>query len=162
MPASAGLQQQASFCEHLAPRGLLHRRHIYWMLALADWLILPGGSCRYLRGADLQLCRERRQLVQRVKQLESAVAGMLGLAMVYTHQSMLLAPEYRSLLEALAAAALDMEPGGALWLQEKASATFSTMLRWRPLCMRSLQGQHSLSAGGLEEAACDRSQDSRR
>lgn len=115
----------------------------------------PACFCRCLQGADLQLCRERRQLVQRVKQLESAVAGMLGLAMVYTHQSMLLAPEYRSVLEALAAAALDIEPGGALWRQETHPLLSCAALLASPCACKA--DSTSLCLQWVKDAACDRS-----
>eukprot|EP00891_Asterochloris_glomerata_P002188 jgi/Astpho2/2188/fgenesh1_pg.00040_%23_36_t len=111
----------------------------------ADAHPLQWTQC--LQGADLQLCRERRQLVQRVKQLESAVAGMLGLAMVYTHQNMLLAPEYRSVLEALAAAALDMEPGEVGVV--KGSGRVTDLMLWLP---KARLMQHFRQWKVLEEA----------
>lgn len=79
---------------------------------------LPAGAppeawSQFLSTAELSLCRRQQKLAQHLHEQETALARLLGIGLVQSHQELLLTPAYRQFLERAVAAAAGSR-GGAL------------------------------------------------
>ena len=114
--------------------------------------VLTALAPRQLGRADVDRCRQRRQLAASVRRLEASVASALGISLIHAVPQLMLQPPYRECLQGLAAAGEALSwhllSGAAVLKVDPCSVWLSGWLFARMLAVRTMHPSLPCSSGG--------------
>ena len=113
--------------------------------------VLTALAPRQLGRADVDRCRQRRQLAASVRRLEASVANALGISLIHAVPQLMLQPPYRECLQGLAAAGEALSwhllSGAAVLKVDPRSVWLSEWLFARLLAVRTMHPSLPCSSG---------------